>query len=172
MWIRLIGSVMVLGATTMFGVHFQQIEVVRKKELLELERGILLLKQQLNCFGMPLEEAFLAVGEKISGTASLIFLEVAEAIKERQAGSVSEIFHEVLERKKESGLQESDFLALRDFGKTIVAFARKENTGSIDFLLEYIKKEIGGLEKRIEKNGKLYMSVGVLSGLLLVVMLW
>ncbi len=172
MWIQLIGSVMVLGATTLFGVGFHQMEVNRKKELLLLERGILLLKQQLDCFGMPLDEAFAVVGEKISGTAQLIFLELAKRMKERSGGTLAEMFRDVLEMKKEdSALQAKDFEELSNFGATLQSLARKENEGSIDFLLEYIKKEVALLEKRIEKNGKLYYSVGILSGLLLVVML-
>lgn len=173
MWIRLLGSILVVSATTMFGMSVQQIELNRKKELLSLERGILLLKQQLACFGMPLDEIFETVGGKISGTAGLIFTGVAERMRERSGGSVAEIFSEVVAlHQGESALVGLDFEALYAFSDALESLARKENEGSIDFLLTHIKKEVELLEQRIAKNGKLYIGVGFLSGLLLVVMMW
>ena len=44
---RLLGSVLVLGATLWFGAYFAAKEKYRLQELAELERAILLLQSQL-----------------------------------------------------------------------------------------------------------------------------
>ena len=53
---RLLGSVLVLGATLWFGAYFAAKEKYRLQELAELERAILLLQSQIAYLSAPLTE--------------------------------------------------------------------------------------------------------------------
>ena len=53
---RLLGSVLVLGATLWFGAYFAAKEKYRLQELAELERAILLLQSKIAYLSAPLTE--------------------------------------------------------------------------------------------------------------------
>ena len=61
---RLLGSVLVLGATLWFGAYFAAKEKYRLQELAELERAILLLQSQIAYLSAPLTEVLESVSWK------------------------------------------------------------------------------------------------------------
>ena len=61
---RLLGSVLVLGATLWFGAYFAAKEKYRLQELAELERAILLLQSQIAYLSAPLTEILESIGWK------------------------------------------------------------------------------------------------------------
>lgn len=64
---RLLGSVLVLGATLWFGAYFAAKEKYRLQELAELERAILLLQSQIAYLSAPLTEVLESVSWKAEG---------------------------------------------------------------------------------------------------------
>ena len=61
---RLLGSVLVLGATLWFGAYFAAKEKYRLQELAELERAILLLQSQIAYLSAPLTEVLESISWK------------------------------------------------------------------------------------------------------------
>ena len=70
---RLLGSVLVLGATLWFGAYFAAKEKYRLQELAELERAILLLQSQIAYLSAPLTEVLESVSWKAEGVIGEIF---------------------------------------------------------------------------------------------------
>lgn len=79
---RLLGSVLVLGATLWFGAYFAAKEKYRLQELAELERAILLLQSQIAYLSAPLTEVLESVSWKAEGVIGEIFAQAAAVMAE------------------------------------------------------------------------------------------
>ena len=89
---RLLGSVLVLGATLWFGAYFAAKEKYRLQELAELERAILLLQSQIAYLSAPLTEVLESVSWKAEGVIGEIFAQAAAVMAERERASAEEIW--------------------------------------------------------------------------------
>ena len=91
---RLLGSVLVLGATLWFGAYFAAKEKYRLQELAELERAILLLQSQIAYLSAPLTEVLESISWKAEGVIGEIFAQAAAVMAERERASAEEIWTE------------------------------------------------------------------------------
>ena len=160
---RLLGSVLVLGATLWFGAYFAAKEKYRLQELAELERAILLLQSQIAYLSAPLTEILESIGWKA---------EAAAVMAERKRGSAEEIWTEAWsKRRNQIFLTAEDLDMVLSFGKTLGYLDKAQQEGSICLLLRYLEEALAQGRKRLEKNGRLYYGIGGLSGLLIIVTL-
>ncbi len=172
MIIQGIGIILILSATTLCGFAFAAREKYRLKELGEIERGILLMKNQISYLGTPLTELLEQISWKTGGITGQAFQEISAKMAERQGNSAEEIWESIwLRLGKKSYLSAVDLEELLAFGKTLGFIEKEQREGSMDMLLHYLREQQESIKKRLEKNGKLYYSMGVLSGLLLVITL-
>lgn len=172
MVIQGIGAFMIISATTLVGFAFAAKEKYRRKELGEIERGILLMKNQISYLGTPLGELLGQISWKTEGVAGLAFQEIANRMEERQGNSAEEIWESTwVEVGKKSYLTAVDLEELTAFGRTLGFLEKEQQEGSMDMLLHYLREMQEKISKRLDKNGRLYYSMGVLSGLLLVITL-
>ena len=170
--IRLLGSVLVLGATLWFGAYFAAKGKYRLRELAELERAVLLLHGQIQYLSAPLAEVLESVSWKTEGVMGEIFQQAGKAMAEREKDSAEEIWAEAWQRRRNMlFLTAEDLDMVLSFGKTLGYLDKAQQEGSISLLLRYLEEALAQGKKRLEKNGRLYYGIGGLSGLLLIVTL-
>ena len=117
---RLLGSVLVLGATLWFGAYFAAKEKYRLQELAELERAILLLQSQIAYLSAPLTEVLESVSWKAEGVIGEIFAQAAAVMAERERASAEEIWTEAWsKRRNQIFLTAEDLDMVLSFGKTL-----------------------------------------------------
>lgn len=172
MMIQGIGALLIISATTLIGFTFAAREKYRLKELEEIERGILLMKNQISYLGTPLAELLEQISWKTQGVTGQAFQDIAVKMIERQGNSAEEIWENVwLDVGKKSYLTAVDLEELIAFGRTLGFLEKEQQEGSMDMLLFYLREKQEQIKKRLDKNGRLYYSMGVLSGLLVVITL-
>ena len=161
---RLLGSVLVLGATLWFGAYFAAKEKYRLQELAELERAILLLQSQIAYLSAPLTEVLESVSWKAEGVIGEIFAQAAAVMAERERASAEEIWTEAWsKRRNQIFLTAEDLDMVLSFGKTLGYLDKAQQEGSICLLLRYLEEALAQGRKRLEKNGRLYYGIGGLS---------
>lgn len=167
-----IGAVAILSATTLFGASFIARERCRQKDLEQLERVIVLMKNQIGYLGAPLHEVFMQIAWKIEGQIGNILEAVAESMTRREGETAEEIWERIwLEKGKMTALTAVDIDEVLAFGRTFSMIESRKDTGSMELLQFYLKDSQLRIQKRLDKNGKLYYSMGAITGLLLVVVL-
>ncbi|KXL53043.1 stage III sporulation protein SpoAB [Anaerotignum neopropionicum] len=172
MFIQGVGALLIVSATTFAGYAFFAKDKYRLKELGEIERGILLMKNQISYLGTPLAQLLDEISWKIEGVAGLAFQEIASRMEERQGNSADEIWESTwVELGKKSYLTAVDLNELMAFGRTLGFLEKEQQEGSMDMLLHYLREVEERINKRLDKNGRLYFSMGVLGGLLMVITL-
>ena len=101
-----------------------------------------------------------------------IFAQAAAVMAERERASAEEIWTEAWsKRRNQIFLTAEDLDMVLSFGKTLGYLDKAQQEGSICLLLRYLEEALAQGKKRLEKNGRLYYSIGGLSGLLLIVTL-
>ena len=93
--LRILGSILILGASLWFGISLALKEKYRLEELEELERGLLYLQGQIQYLSAPLAEALENVGWRTDGQVGRIFQQAAGKMAERQAETAEQVWQEV-----------------------------------------------------------------------------
>ena len=169
---RILGSILILGASLWFGISFALKEKYRLEELEELERGLLYLQGQIQYLSAPLSEALENVGWRTGGQVSWIFQQAAAKMAERQAETAERVWQEVWQKEAvHTFFTGEDLDAVLLFGRSLGYMDKAQQENSIRLLLRYIGGALAQGRKRLEKNGRLYCGVSGLSGLLIVVTL-
>lgn len=172
MMIQVIGAILVIGATTLGGMCFAAREKYRLVELGQMERVIVLMKNRIAYLGTPMTELLEEISWKVGGATGLAIEEISKRMKERQGASAEEIWKEVwIQQGKKSYLTAIDLEEIISFGTTLDFLEKQQQEGSMDMLLFALREKQEIMKGKLQKNGKLYYSMGILSGLLLVVSL-
>lgn len=98
---------------------------------------------------------------------------MAQSLFRRNRGSAGELWKETLLRyKKETYFQEEELKILFAFGETLGYLDQAQQKKHIDLALLELESVEGRLRREYERMAKVYRSMGVLLGILIVVVLF
>ncbi|MBM6828087.1 stage III sporulation protein AB [Anaerotignum lactatifermentans] len=138
----------------------------------ELERALGLLENHMAYLSEPLPEVFFSISCKTGGMVGLILQETAEEMARRQQETAEEIWERVWQKYlPKTYFTAVDLEAILHFGQTLGFLDQKQQVGSAKLLLGYLRETQASLQRKLEKNGRLYYGMGMLGGILLVVVL-
>ncbi|MBM6876750.1 stage III sporulation protein AB [Anaerotignum lactatifermentans] len=158
--------------TTLSGAFFVLRERYRLADLKELERALGLLENHMAYLSEPLPEVFFSISCKTGGMVGLILQETAEEMARRQQETAEEIWERVWQKYlPKTYFTAVDLEAILHFGQTLGFLDQKQQVGSAKLLLGYLRETQASLQRKLEKNGRLYYGMGMLGGILLVVVL-
>lgn len=173
MAVKIIGAVIVFFSCAAAGMFLACRDRFRADELMEMKRGLLLLKSEIDYSSRPLYEALIDISLKVGGAVSEIFEDCGRLLKSRKASSASEAWETTLkDRKGRTFFHKSDMDALISMGKSLGGGDRRCQLSSIDMAMEYIDLKYEELMKKYSKDGRLFRSGGILCGILIVVALF
>ena len=98
--------------------------------------------------------------------------ETAKAMAERTGETAEQIWEAVWMRHiSHTYLLGEDYQSILRFGKTLGYLDQEQQKNSTELFLTELRQKCGQIERRLEKNGRLYYSMGFLGGLMLVIVL-
>ena len=166
-----IGATMIVLTTALTGMYLLWQQKRRAEELGASKRALNLLKNQISFLAVPLDEAMASSAFHAEGTIGAVFQEVSHALTEGM-GSAEELWTSAwLKRKGESTFSAEDMQAFLSYGKILGYLDKEQQRSGIDLLLYYLEEAEKEQRERIQKQGRLYHSVGIMSGLLIVMIL-
>lgn len=172
MWLRIIGITLILVCTTLMGAYFALRERYRLQDLQELERAVLLLENHILYLGEPLPEVLESISYKTFGNVGMILQEIAQEMGRRQEETADMIWERVWKRfLPKTYFSGEDYTMILSFGRTLGFLGKSQQKGSTELFLHEIRDAEQKLNKKLEKNGKLYYGMGMLGGILLAVVL-
>jgi stage III sporulation protein AB len=171
--IKTIGAIIVFFSCTAAGLFMAAKDKFRAEELVEMKRGLILLKSEISYSSKPLYEAFIGISEKLSDVASEIFEDSGRMLKSKKVSSASEAWEKTLkDRKDRSFFIKEDMDAFAALGQTFGGGDKDGQILNIDLSIDYIDRKTDELMKKYSKDGRLFRSAGVLGGILIVVVLF
>lgn len=170
--LKIIGSLIVIGATTVMGFYFADTYVQRVKQLRAIQYALAALESEIVYTATPLIEAFHNVSEKCEEPLKKLFLNLSNILREKKINSISTAFNEAIELVKNEihlGKEEMDVINsfIYSLGDTDIE-GQKKNFNITIKKLESL--EIKAEENR-KKNEKLFRYLGVCTGMLIVIVL-
>lgn len=172
MFLQSIGALIVVFSCTVAGICFGKKVVYRIEELEQMQRAMILLKSQIDFLSTPLPEALKEIGLKSGCIVGDLFLEASKEMEKREGERGEQIWKDaVLNWEKKTYLVKQDIDAVIYFGLSIGYLDREQQKASICLLLQYIEITLKQLQQQKKQHQKLYSSMGILGGLLIVIVL-
>ena len=121
----------------------------------------------------PLPAAAANIAKRTKKPVSEIFQNFSKQLEVGEGETAYQLWMQALEKQKPSThLAEEDWDIIEGFGKTLGYLDKQMQQSAIAYTVEYIDEKTTGLQTQSDKNKRMYRSLGVIGGLLLVVLLW
>ena len=170
MLMRIAGAIIVIGASTIAGIYYGNLETYRMRDLLEFKKALSILRSQIEYARTPLPEAMQAISARVRKPLGKIFEMCAELLVYERNEKVVHIWEASVEQHKEAlFLTEEDVSQFKGFGAQLGNLDSYAQIMNISMLIGYIDERVGHLNESRDKNRKLYRSLGVLGGALIVI---
>ena len=171
--IKGLGIVLIVAASTIWGFYYGERFKKRVKDLKELQRGIYVLKSEINFTRSLLPDALHKVYEKCDGPIGDIFLRVSELLSTNEEDDVYSCFiQSINEKKGELSLTQGDLGIFMDFTKSLGEVDIEGHNDMLALTLENLGKAVEDAEHNIDKNVKMYrylgFSFGAMVGIILI----
>lgn len=171
--IKVLGLVLIIASSTILGFCYGEKFKKRVKELKDLQRGIYILKNEINFTRSLLPDALKKVHEKCNGVVGDIFLEASELMDTNEEKDVNSCFSQCIAVKKEQlSLTKEDIGIFLDFTKSLGEMDIEGHNEMLALTLENLSKAIENAEYNIDKNVKMYrylgFSIGAMVGIILI----
>ncbi len=171
MYIKILACLLVVGGFTSIGFYYSLRPKYRKNDLLSLKRALHLLVSEMK-FLSSIKEAIKNIEDNIEEPIKAIFKTFYENMENRLGEDVQILWEDALrENIKKTYLQKEDEEEMKIIGKSLSSIDKDFNIEAINMITEYIDTKMEDIEKEKNKNTKMYQSLGVLSGLMIVILL-
>ena len=172
--IKILGMIITLLASAALGYYFSNLPVFRRQDLLEFKKALLILKSEIEYVAAPLPDAMANIAARTTLPVSRLFAFFAESLKHNENGETAyRLWMTAIgEHKQQIFLNEDDWEVMGNFGKTLGYLDKQMQVDSIHFTMDYIDSEITQVQENIGKNQRMYRSLGVIGGILLLVIFW
>lgn len=170
--LKILGIVFTLGASTALGLYMSSMGRFRLQDLQELKKALLILKSEIEYVSTPLPEAMLNISKRTSGPIAKILLHFSKSLKSSDKSAYQLWISSIDAHKKETFLKSGDLDIIGSFGKTLGYLDKQMQVETIKYTTDYINTQIAQLQEDNNKSQRMYRSLGVIGGILLLVIFW
>lgn len=168
---KYIGFLLLLTGCTGLGMAFAEDYRERIRVLSQIDRMLCFIKDRILTEKDSLPEAFFHTGERFEGKWKQFLREMYEETEQQNGKTLEAIWKEKTSILQEL-MEERDFVLFQDAMKQ-TGFSTE--TGQLSALKDYqirIQEQIEELTKQKKEKCKLYQSLGIMCGILIIVILW
>ena len=173
MVVNVIGYLLILLSCWALGAQAAGKMRLHRKQLRQLKSWLSFFRGKLMFEGATVEEA-LKESAGIAGTPFSIWLiKVSEALMVRDGRPFSQIWEQHLNQYgRKWGFTEAEITGFRQFGSHLGQMDREQQACAIHMLEECLDEGIRNTEEEIGTKEKLYRSLGILAGCMIIILIW
>lgn len=166
-----IGAVCIILATTWSGFEASRLLRERTKQLRQLKMALQALEAEIMYGHTPLIDASLRLSQQLSKPLSWLFESFAQKLQKgtmnaRQAWEES--LHEIW---KITALKQGELEIMKQFGETLGQYDHEIQQNYIRLTMVHLEREEGDAIEKQQRYEKMMKSLGVLTGILIVLLL-
>jgi stage III sporulation protein AB len=170
--LKLIGLGLILLASTSTGFYFAFRLRERCKQLGELQRILQVLETEIYYGSTPLSDAFKRMGRQSEGVIGRLFSRCAYYLDHTDGWTTYACFKQaVRDVEHQLALKNGDMAWLNHFGKVIGGSDRKDQHKHIRLMMTHLAQAEKEAQQDLYKQEKMYKTLGVLAGLLIVILM-
>lgn len=167
---KIIGMVLIFISCSGIGLTFTYIYKKRLEELSEWRKGIALIKNEINFALTPLPEAFEIVAGRLEKEINIFFKGLGKLLQSSQNNSLENLDDNIIKKMLvDTCLNEKDKVLIVGFIKRLGLLDKESQINNLALHINNMDQEIEKLKKDEEKNNKLYKTLGILSGIFIIV---
>jgi len=167
------GALALIGACTALGFYLAAQEGFRLQNLQEFKKALLILSSEIEHMRSPLAIACTNIAKRIKEPISDIFSDFSNLLTQNEGETAYQLWLQASQgHKKHTHLASEDWSAIESFGKTLGYLDMQMQQSAITCTIEYINEKTISLQTLSEKNKRMFRSLGIIGGLLMVVVLW
>lgn len=172
MILKIIGSILVLSSTSIIGICYVDDMQKRLKELNGVKKSILLISGDLEYGGMSISDIFAHIEKYSIKEHREFWYTLSKSTSTKGESRFSEIWVNTLEDKFcNSRLTKEDKNELSKLGNTLSDVDKRQQITMLKLYIEHLELNIQTLKEEKDRKSKIYHSLGVVSGLFLIVIL-
>jgi len=171
--IKILGSVMIVIASSWLGFLSAKQLILRVKQLQELQLAFQLLEAEIMYAATPLPQALKRVGEKINLPIAQLFINCTEILQENIGVTADQAWQQaVKEVRPQTALKLDDQEVLINFGKHLGKSDREHQKKNLQLAQKQLKLAIKDSLAIKDAKVKQRRYLGVLGGLVVVILLY
>ncbi|MGG3841476.1 stage III sporulation protein SpoIIIAB [Anoxybacillus kestanbolensis] len=166
-----IGAICIILATTWSGFEASRLLRERTRQLRQLKMALQSLEAEIMYGHTPLMDAAFRLSQQLSKPLSWLFETFAQKLQKgtmnaRQAWEES--LHEIW---KMTALKQGEFEIMKQFGETLGQYDHEIQQNYIRLTMVHLEREEGDAIEKQQRYEKMMKSLGVLTGILIVLLL-
>lgn len=163
---------MIIVSSTFIGLKLSDNLDIQLEMLRKLKQLIILIMGEIKYNNSYLGQAFKNVSKRISYPYSEFLLSVSEKLEERTGEKFSKIWNEEIKKQlSKSGLSKKHLEKLSELGEILGYLDKEMQISNLLLFNERIDCEINECIDKNKSNCRMYKSLGVLSGVLIVILI-
>lgn len=171
MIIKIIGLIIIFITCAGIGFVLSSYLSKRVNELRELQSHLLILENEIGFMSRVLSEAFFN-SSKSNSNISKLFIKVSEYMRNYETSANEALKRGIEEMKATLCLNAEDIKILKNFGGILGNSDVDGQKKNIKMTIELLKIQEEKAEEDKKSHGKMYKSLGMLTGIALVVILF
>lgn len=169
---KLLGAVLVLGATGYFAISMNQMLEMRKQELRKLYSILLQLKSEIQYMCNPLPEIFLKLSYSVKDPFTAWLSEIAGQLESKEGISFADVWREGLAKLyKNSDLEQEDMEPLKELADKLGTGDIDAQLKAIDYALLHIEGNRTTLEAEMGQKKKVTVTLSLFCGAMILILL-
>ncbi|MDQ0337738.1 stage III sporulation protein AB [Caldalkalibacillus uzonensis] len=170
--LKLLGSILIISATTLTGFYMAWRLGERTKQLRQLQMCLQMLETEIYYGSTPLAVAFRRLGQQDRGVVPALFARCAYYLEHLDGQTTWTCWQRALtEAEGELALRSVEKEWLEHFGKVVGGSDREDQHKHLRLMLAQFGKAEKEAEAEQAKHEKMYKTLGVLSGLMIVILM-
>ena len=165
--IKFIISVIIVGICTYLWIDKAKTYNLRVSELKKIKNALNYFKSKIEFTYEPIKEILDGISKSVYRDEDNIFKIARDNMK---LENISIAWNNAIE--SEEKIIEEDKEILKMFGKLLGKTDKKGQINEINLALEFINNQIEKAEQEMQKNTKLYKSLGLIIGVGIVIIIW
>jgi stage III sporulation protein AB len=172
MWIKIIGGILVVAATSWIGLETARRFQRRPRQLREMQSGLQMLETEISYVLTPLPKALEKIAQSIEGHTGDFFGVVKNQII-NNPGAIREAWGKGMDYLGEHcALTDCDQNILRNFGTTLGKSDRQDQVKHLKLAMAQLATAETNAWEEKAKNERMFKALGLLGGLAIVILLY
>lgn len=166
MILKIIISIFIICICAYLGICKAKTYEIREKELKKIKSSLAFFKSKIEFTYEPIQEVFEQISKSVYLHKDNVFLKTMEKMK---VFNINDAWNNSVEENENFNDEDKEILKM--FGKLLGKTDKKGQLSEIDITQEFIEKQIEKAEQEKIKNSKLYKTLGVISGVGIIIIL-
>jgi stage III sporulation protein AB len=171
--LKLFGALLIFAAGTLAGFYQSSRYMNRPVQIRHLVLALERLQTEISYGGTPLPEALARSGRGIPQPVGALFAEASRRMNEPGSSSAMEIWQDaVAETWKRTAMREPEREILMSVGATLGASGRDDQLKHLRLAVRQLQSEEETARDEQMRYGKMWRSLGIMAGALVVILMY